>query len=510
MQVTLEDAQLFRFELIESARSEDGRLRAKGEFARADVPTANRRLYTGKLWEREISRLGERIKNRSCYGMLDHPKDGRTTLREASHLITDLNFDGNRVVGEMEVLDTPNGKILESIIKSGGVVGVSSRGVGTTKKNPSGADVVQDDYKLLSFDFVADPANATSWPQFTTEDTDPEGTMALTLERLKKEHPELVQQIQAESVGSVPSPKAMEDKLRKEMEQRLVDMVAEQRTEAVEQARGEMLSDPDVAGSKVALESVVRLLRPFLLDEDGETLVRDRDEAIDQCRGQLAAEQAKTEKLSKVVDGMMAVSEEIGCRYYMERSLGLLEDNESKERIVTMMGDVSRFGGDFDGFKKALNTCVESLKGEAERAEEENTRVEEAEARAEKAEAALAKAMQLSEALAARAYAERKLNNHPHAPALRDLIQESNPTSKEQVDSLFESWGESHQPSEQFESLRSKLAGGREHLLEDEEDALAGGDDMYEGMELMGVSVKELRQRSGLPVDGGAKDRLPY
>lgn len=145
----------------------EGQLIARGEFARCGVPTANKRIYAENLWKREIGKLKESIESKRAFGECDHPSDGKTKLQRVSHLITDLSIDDNGVIiGEAIILDTSKGKDLKAIADAGGQVGVSSRGYGSVQRNNEGYDVVQEDFNLLTFDFVADPANVTSYPKF--------------------------------------------------------------------------------------------------------------------------------------------------------------------------------------------------------------------------------------------------------------------------------------------------------------------------------------------------------
>ena len=137
---------------------------AKGEFARAGVPTANKRIYPEPIWKKELNKLQEAIQQRKVFGEVDHA-DGKTKLMRVSHIITKLECrDDGLIYGEAEILDTQNGKQLKAILDGGGAVGVSSRGYGSVQKNEEGMDVVQEDFNLMTFDFVADPANATSYP----------------------------------------------------------------------------------------------------------------------------------------------------------------------------------------------------------------------------------------------------------------------------------------------------------------------------------------------------------
>jgi hypothetical protein len=147
--------------LTEDASRGYPRLVVRGEFARAGVPTANKRVYPRRLWEREFERLREAMRNRSLVGELNHPADGRADLFRTSHLVTGLTLTPEGVVlGEAEVMpELPGGKVVAAIYKRNGKVGVSSRGFGSTQVTESGDELVQEDYQLVTFDFVADPAD---------------------------------------------------------------------------------------------------------------------------------------------------------------------------------------------------------------------------------------------------------------------------------------------------------------------------------------------------------------
>lgn len=520
----LTDCQLFRFELVED-RNNSGAMVARGPFARAGVPTANGRVYGGKLWERELSRLQDKIKTNSLFGLLDHPRDGKTTLKEASHLITKLTFDGSNVIGEMRVLDTPNGKILKSIIESGAVVGVSSRGVGTTRKTQEGHDVVQDDYRLLSFDAVADPANATSWPKFATEAEDPEEKMGLTYEQLKEQHPELIQMAKKEALAESPPVEAKPDTT--EMQSKLMSMVAEQRGVVEEQVRSELLSDPTVGGAKLALEGIVKLLRPYVLSSDQHSVLENKDEELTDMRGKLETAQAEIDRLNQVVSELVGVTEELSCRYYAERALGTLEEVETKERILSMLGDVSRFGS-ISEFKEALASTVEAVLTETTRQESENAEIAAMKEENEKLRNALSKSVQLGKALGVKAYLEQRLGAHPQAPAIREQAEHVRLAGKQDVDQLIEAFETANPLSDDFEQISSSLGGGLSHLTEGEEDPQefeegftgaihrpnggAGQTPLTEeGYDLFGVSQRELRELSGLAGLAGAGDRKgPY
>jgi hypothetical protein len=511
-----------QLELHEGAGDDLGKTFARGVFARAGNPTANGRVYPGKLWERETVKLKQKMENRSLFGLLDHPKDGKTSLEKASHLITKLQFNGNDVVGEAEILPTPTGAILKSLIEAGAMVGISSRGVGSTARNATGQQMVQDDYQLLSFDFVADPAAATAWPKFTAEDinTRQGETMTMTKEQLQQEYPDLIKEIVAEAQKGLLSQSDLENKLaqkQSEMEQRLVDMVSEQRETAVAQAKSEAMSDPQTAGATLVVESMVQLLRPYLLDEHTEQLVKSKDGQITQLSEDLEKEREKTGEQQTTLNELLAQMEDVSRRYYMARTLNMLEDNAMTSRIFSLVGNPSRFS-DTDEFKKAYKAAVEQLQSEHNKTAEENEEIAKLREENERLTQARDKAIQIGEALGARAYAEQRLNGHPHAPALRQVMEDANPTSTSDVDSLIESWEGSHDVSPEFENVYGavggspkSLAGGLSYLQEDEDDfegAVQPGAEIEHGMFDRGM-MEELQILSGIEKKNG-NGSLPY
>src|SRR5690606_16710746 len=108
------------------------------------------------------------IKERGLVGELDHPTDSIIHFEKASHLITDLWWEGNVLMGEGEILPTPHGRILENLIKSNVRVGISSRGVGNGSVNSEGVLVIGESYKLITFDAVADPSTFSAYQKVVT------------------------------------------------------------------------------------------------------------------------------------------------------------------------------------------------------------------------------------------------------------------------------------------------------------------------------------------------------
>lgn len=156
----LYDIMPFDYQITESA---SGRLRVEGVFQRSDTPNANKRVYPRSLWEKELvqERVTNMLESKAMFGELDHPADGKTMLKRVSHVITGLKLeDDGTVTGAAEILETPNGQILKTLFESGTQVGISSRGSGSVQNG-----VVQEDFKLGTFDFVARPSTPGALPR---------------------------------------------------------------------------------------------------------------------------------------------------------------------------------------------------------------------------------------------------------------------------------------------------------------------------------------------------------
>ena len=141
-----------------------GPMRVRGVFQRADEENNNGRIYPKALLEREITKLCESMKGRRLMGELDHPQHDSVKLSNVSHLITKLDVKGNEIIGEAEILDTPMGKVAKALIEGGVQVGISSRGMGTLSEGQDGKRYVNEDFRLITWDLVADPSTRGAFP----------------------------------------------------------------------------------------------------------------------------------------------------------------------------------------------------------------------------------------------------------------------------------------------------------------------------------------------------------
>jgi hypothetical protein len=134
-----------------------------GVLQRADACNQNGRVYPRPILEREVERYKALVKERKALGECDHPESSVVELKNASHLVTDIWWEGNEVHGKVEILNTPSGNILRSLLESGITLGISSRGVGEVQKDGHGNDVVDESFVLICFDMVSEPSTHGAW-----------------------------------------------------------------------------------------------------------------------------------------------------------------------------------------------------------------------------------------------------------------------------------------------------------------------------------------------------------
>ena len=130
----------------------------EGVFAQTDKKNRNGRVYPKPIMESAINKyVTEQVSKKRAVGELNHPEGPTVNLDKVSHLITDLHFEGNDVVGKAQILDTPMGKIVKGLLDGGVQLGVSTRGMGSLEQK-NGAMYVKDDFILSTVDIVQDPS----------------------------------------------------------------------------------------------------------------------------------------------------------------------------------------------------------------------------------------------------------------------------------------------------------------------------------------------------------------
>jgi len=147
-------------QLKEAAMKGDGRLIVTGVLQRANEKNQNGRVYPESILKREVQKYkGREIKENRAYGELDHPESSVVELKNTSHIIRDIWWDGTDVVGKVEILNTPAGRILKELVEAGCTVGISSRGMGSVRQiREDGTVAVENDFDLICWDFVSNPS----------------------------------------------------------------------------------------------------------------------------------------------------------------------------------------------------------------------------------------------------------------------------------------------------------------------------------------------------------------
>lgn len=145
--------------LLTEAEGRPGVFEVVGIMQRAGAENQNGRVYKREILEREVQKYIENfVKVGNAYGELDHPESPIVSLKNASHVVKDLWWEGDNLMGKVELLDTPSGNIVRNIIRAGHTVGISSRGTGSVSQTNEGTLLVQPDFELVGWDFVSNPS----------------------------------------------------------------------------------------------------------------------------------------------------------------------------------------------------------------------------------------------------------------------------------------------------------------------------------------------------------------
>lgn len=130
---------------------------------RADAVNQNKRIYPKRILEREIENYRKAVLEGRATGELDHPDSSIVSLERVSHIIREIGWNGNEVVGKIEILNTPKGKIAQDLMEAGVRLGISSRGVGEVQRTNEGFDQVDESFMLVAFDLVSEPSTQNAW-----------------------------------------------------------------------------------------------------------------------------------------------------------------------------------------------------------------------------------------------------------------------------------------------------------------------------------------------------------
>ena len=153
-----------KLSLVESKENpSDKRMRVKGKLQEADVKNGNGRVYPLEILKKQVDEyIKGPVSSKTSTGELDHPESSVINLNNVSHLIAKVWWEGNDVMGELLLLNTPSGKIAQEIVSAGIPLGISSRGMGSVKQIGESVEV-QDDFELLTWDLVSVPSTPNAY-----------------------------------------------------------------------------------------------------------------------------------------------------------------------------------------------------------------------------------------------------------------------------------------------------------------------------------------------------------
>ena len=144
---------------IRESKTRPGVFEVEGVMQRAKAENQNGRVYSKDILVREAKKYVEEfVKRGNAFGELDHPESPVVSLKNASHIVKELYWKGDDLMGKVELLNTPAGNIVKEIIKAGHTIGISSRGTGSVNQTNEGHLEVQDDFDLVCWDFVSNPS----------------------------------------------------------------------------------------------------------------------------------------------------------------------------------------------------------------------------------------------------------------------------------------------------------------------------------------------------------------
>ncbi len=469
-------------------RREGGKIILRGELARADTVTSNNRLYPRNILEREVGRLRKEAKARKLFGELDHPADGRTQYQRVSHAIRDIWLeDDGRVMGEMEVIPTSKGKDLAAIIEVGMKPGFSSRGTGTTHKREDGVDVVNDDYNMITYDAVADPAHSGAYPEvfFESKDVPNLGRVEMpdkkeSLDALISANPALGKQLDAiikKNVDRVREDVRAEEqeRVKGQFESQLLKQLGDLRTEVEEQVKSDMATDPKWADAKRRLEAIRAAIGADgegIPTEDHKALQKalaEKDAEAKALSGEVEALRKKAEEADAERDKALVAAKKNAIDRFMEKQAqasgnpalfrklasGRVSENDSADVLKKKVEEVLDIMKSFKAkdekraehledlgakIKEAVKQEVGELKTKVEELERQNKELSEASDRYRKA---AAKSLEVArkgfgEAQKYRLFEESKAARHPARNKILTLLEQANLNDKDDIEKFIE------------------------------------------------------------------------
>lgn len=324
----------------------------RGPFAEIENENRNGRVYSRQLWESVINSdyVKEMLEFNTLYGEADHPEDRfEISLPEVSHVVTKLWIDDNKgkVMGEADILDTPKGRILNTVVKYGSKIGISARAAGSLQEENGVKRVVEDDYTFFTFDTVPNPGFKTtrmdeidkSNRMVAGNDRLAENMDKSELEDMKNEILEEVKRTKDENLNLVRS--VVESiQLDEENYNEIIDII-ENRIEGTE----------NVSMKNESNES---------MQEDTLSLLEESQRKVYKLEKENKKLEERIESLQDEVNDLSEKSGEDSQEMSLDEEMYKVELSESRERIEKL-----------EGLVKELKNKLKSVKEEPEEEEEE-------------------------------------------------------------------------------------------------------------------------------------------
>lgn len=149
--------------IVKEAKDKQQPVIVKALLQRAEALNQNGRKYPRAILQREVENYKAAISEGRACGELDHPESSIVNLSNVSHILRDIWWENDDVLGTVEILTTPKGQIALDLMGAGVKLGISSRGVGETIKDDEGNDVVDESFMLVAFDLVSEPSTQEAW-----------------------------------------------------------------------------------------------------------------------------------------------------------------------------------------------------------------------------------------------------------------------------------------------------------------------------------------------------------
>jgi hypothetical protein len=499
----------------------------KGTFGMVDVPTANGRLYRRTLMDREINRLREQISARKVYGELDHPADGKTLMQRVSHLITSLEIRPDGVIyGEMEVIPgTQQGQNLLAILEAKGAVGVSSRGFGTTTKDANGNDVVNDDYTLMTFDAVGDPAAASAYPEFkgvggASSYGESKEFDQMDMQELKQKHPALYESIKKEAISASATAiaEARKDeraKVEKEAQEEIKKIAPSMVSEARKKIEAQFKSDPKLAGALGLVEALKPIMAPFVVGGDAAKALAEKDEEIVELQARLQESNEKIVNLTEERDMAVKIGKRSVLHLHMEKRLG--DSGQGAHpcavQLRSMIGRIDE-STTLEGLDRKMETVAGSLLEERVAQRAQNQEIVRLREKLEEKNRTVVESQELALQMALSGYIAKKCARHPASSMLEEAIAGRNPRSKVDIDTLFDELKESFRGSETLRNVQAGVSrevpqrrsmgpsgvnnGGNRLLSEGRRGPAPKGKNTQPKQQIFGVQLEEIQKLAGV------------